>query len=120
MMRLLLMGDEEIPEKQMISIETMEGLLDTVMEYDNSANAIGFSVYYYASVMMGNDKLKFLAVDGVSPDNDSIRSGEYSLFNPFYCGISEKSGENAVLLRDWLLSEEGQRFVEDAGYVGAG
>ena len=120
MMRLLLMGDEEIPEKQMISIETMEGLLDTVMEYDNSANAIGFSVYYYASVMMGNDKLKFLAVDGVSPDNDTIRSGEYALFNPFYCGISEKSRENAVLLRDWLLSEEGQQFVEDAGYVGAG
>ena len=120
MMRLLLMGDEEIPEKQMISIETMEGLLDTVMEYDNSANAIGFSVYYYASVMMGNDKLKFLAVDGVAPDNDTIRSGDYALSNPFYCGVSEKSGKNAVLIRDWLLSEEGQRFVEDTGYVGAG
>ena len=119
MMRLLLMGDEEIPEKQMISIAEMEGLINTVMEYDNSANALGYSVYYYASVMMGNDKLKFLAVDGVSPDNDTIRSGEYALFHPFYCGISEKSGENAVRIRDWLLSEEGQQFVEDNGYVRA-
>ena len=120
LMRLLLMGDEEIPEKQMIRIEEMEGLLDTVMEYDNSANAIGYSVYYYASVMMGNDRLKFLGVDGVKPENDTIRSGKYKLSNPFYCGISEKSSGNAIILRDWLLSEEGQRFVEDNGYVGAG
>ena len=103
----------------MISIAEMEGLLNTVMEYDNSANAIGYSVYYYASVMMGNDDLKFLAVDGVAPDNDTIRSGEYKLTNPFYCGISNKSSENAVKIRDWLLTEEGQSFVEDCGYVPA-
>ena len=120
LMRLLLMGDEEIPEKQMISIEEMEGLLNTVMEYDNAANAIGYSVYYYASVMMGNDKLKFLSVEGTAPDNDTIRSGAYALTNPFYCGVSEKSSENAVRIRDWLLSEEGQRFVESCGYVAAG
>ena len=119
LMRLLLMGDEEIPEKQMISIAEMEGLLNTVMAYDNSANAIGYSVYYYAGVMMGNDDLKFLAVDGVAPDNDTIRSGEYKLTNPFYCGISSKSSENAVKIRDWLLTEEGQSFVEDCGYVPA-
>ena len=120
LMRLLLMGNETIPEKQMISISEMEGLLNTVMEYDNSSNALGYSVYYYASVMMGNDKLKFLAVNGVLPDNDTIRSGDYTLSHPFYCGISRKSPENAILIRDWLLSDEGQRFVEDQGYVGAG
>ena len=119
LMRLLLMGDEEIPEKQMIRIAEMEGLLDTVMEYDNSANAIGYSVYYYASVMQGNDKLKFLAVDGQAPSNDSIRSGAYTLSNPFYCGTSMKSSDEAVQIRDWLLSPEGQSFVEDQGYVAA-
>ena len=120
LMRLLLMGDETIPEKQMISISEMEGLLNTVMEYDNSSNALGYSVYYYASVMMGNDRLKFLAVNGISPNNDTIRSGAYTLSHPFWCGISRKSSENALIIRDWLLSEEGQRFVEDHGYVGAG
>ena len=120
LMRLLLMGEEKIPEKQVISVAEMEGLINTVMEYDNSANAIGYSVYYYASVMMGNDRLKFLAVDGVSPSNETIRSGEYKLANPFYCGVSSASSDTAIQLRDWLLSEEGQQFVEDCGYVAAG
>lgn len=120
LMRLLLMGDEEIPEKQMVRIEGMEGLIDALVEFDNSANAIGYSVYYYASSMYHQDNLKFLAVDGVSPDRDTIRTGSYPLTNPFYVGTGKQSGENAIRLRDWLLSEEGQRFVEAQGYVSAG
>lgn len=120
LMRLLLMGDEEIPEKQMVRIEGMEGLIDALLEYDNSANALGYSVYYYASSMYHQDGLKFLAVDGIKPVNDTIRSGQYPLTHPFYVGIGEHSGENAHMLADWLLSEEGQRFVEDQGYVAAG
>ena len=120
LMRLLLMGDEEIPEKQMITIGTMEGLIDTVMSYDNSANAIGFSVYYYASEMEAREGMKFISVNDVAPSNDTIRSGEYTLSNPFYVGITEEPSENAKILRDWLISEEGQRFVEDCGYVAAG
>ena len=120
LMRLLLMGDEEIPEKQLITIESMEGLIDTVMSYDNSANAIGFSVYYYASAMESREGMKFLSIDGITPSNDTIRSGEYPLSHPFYVGIPKSPSANAKILRDWLLSEEGQRFVEDCGYVAAG
>ena len=120
LMRLLLMGDEEIPEKQMIVIPEMEGIINAVMEYDNSANAIGYSVYYYASSMYGQDSLKFLSVDGTAPNNETIRLGEYDLSHPFYCGIREDPAENAKILRDWLVSEEGQRFVEECGYVAAG
>ena len=120
LMRLLLMGDEEIPEKQMAVIEGMEGLVDALVEYDNSANALGYSVFYYASSMYHQDSLKFLAVDGTAPDNDTIRSGAYELTNPFYCVTGRKSSENALLLRDWLISEEGQSFVEECGYVAAG
>ena len=119
LMRLLLMGDEEIPEKQMISISTMDGLIDTVMSYDNSANALGFSVYYYASEMEAREGMKILSVDGIAPSNETIRSGEYTLSNPFYVGISKTPTPNAKLLRDWLLTEEGQRFIEDCGYVAA-
>ncbi|MBP3901249.1 MAG: substrate-binding domain-containing protein [Blautia sp.] len=120
LMRLLLMGDEEIPEKQMISISTMDGLIDTVMSYDNSANAIGFSVYYYASEMEAREGMKIISVDGIAPSNETIRSGEYTLSNPFYVGIPQTPTPNAQLLHDWLLSNEGQKFVEDCGYVAAG
>lgn len=117
LLRLLLMGEEEIPEKEMVRISGMDGLIQTVMAYDNSANALGFSVYFYASVMMGNDSIKLLSVDGVRPGNDTIASGEYSLSNPFYVGVSSKSSPKALELRDWLLSEEGQDYVEELGYA---
>ena len=119
LMRLLLMGDEEIPEKQMVVVDSMEGLINVLMEYDNTSNALGYSVYYYASSMYSQDNLKFLDVDGITPSNDTIRSGEYDLSNPFYCGLSKNSSENAVLIRDWIASEEGQSFVEECGYVAA-
>lgn len=120
LMRLLLMGDEEMSEEKSVVISGMEGLISAILEYDNSANAIGFSVYYYASVMNGHDNLKFLKVDGVEPTNETIRSGEYTLSNPFYCGVSSASSKEAVAIRDWLISPSGQDFVEECGYVGAG
>ena len=119
LMRLLLMGDDEMPAGQITRISTMEGLLDIFSEYDNSAGAIGYSVYYYASVMNGNDSLKFLSVEGTAPDNDTIRSGEYPLTNPFYCVTGPSSSEAARKIQRWLISDEGQQFVEECGYVGA-
>ena len=103
----------------MARIEGMEGLIDALLEYDNSANALGYSVYYYASSMYHQDGLKFLAVDGAAPSDETIRSGEYTLTNPFYVGIREDASGNEKLLFDWLLSEEGQSFVEAQGYVAA-
>ena len=54
------------------------------------------------------------------PSNDTIRSGEYPLVNDFYVVTNAQSSDNAIRLRDWLLTEEGQAFVEECGYVAAG
>ena len=50
----------------------MGGLVDSIAEYNNSANAIGFSVYYYIDQMYSKPGLRLLAVDGVTPGNDTI------------------------------------------------
>ncbi|MBQ1310732.1 MAG: substrate-binding domain-containing protein, partial [Blautia sp.] len=120
MLRKLLLGDAQMIDEQMETVPSMEGIIDRIRDYDNSANALGYSVYYYASAMYGQEDLKFLKIDGVEPDNDTIRSGEYPLVNPFYAVVNEQSSENALRLRDWLRTEEGQAFVEECGYVGAG
>ena len=56
---------------------------------------------------------------------EALKYYVYLLVDPrdgkiFYVGKGKQSGENAIRLRDWLLSEEGQRFVEAQGYVSAG
>ena len=119
LMRKLLIGDLEMVDYQTEEIPGMEGMLQAIRDYDNSANAIGYSVYFYASSMYDLPDLKFLKVDGAEPSNETIRSGEYSLVNEFYCVTSGQSSGTAVRIRDWLLSVEGQKFVEDCGYVPA-
>ena len=44
----------------------MGELVDSIAEYNNSANAIGFSVYYYIDQMYSKPGLRLLAVDGVT------------------------------------------------------
>ena len=45
----------------------MGELVDSIAAYNNSANAIGFSVYYYIDQMYSQPGLRLLAVDGVTP-----------------------------------------------------
>ena len=52
----------------------MGELVDSIAAYNNSANAIGFSVYYYIDQMYSQPGLRLLAVDGVTPGNDTIAS----------------------------------------------
>lgn len=56
---------------------SMGGLVDSVAAYNNSANAIGFSVYYYIDQMYSQPGLRLLAVEGVEPSNDTIAAQEY-------------------------------------------
>ncbi len=120
MMRKLLIGDAEMAEADEETIAVgMADIINALKEYDNSANALGYSVYYYASAMFSQPGLKFLRVDDVEPSNETIKSGEYPLVNSFYCVTNEQSSEKAGEIKDWLLSEEGQKFVEECGYVPA-
>ena len=41
----------------------MGELVDSIADYNNSANAIGFSVYYYIDQMYSKPGLRLLAVD---------------------------------------------------------
>lgn len=117
LMRKLLIGDVEMVEERVSRISTMEGMLDTIMTYTNEANAIGYSVYYYAEEMMHKEGIKLLKVEEVAPSCETIYNGEYSLVNPFYCVTGKKSTAGAEQIQEWLLSEEGQDFVEECGYV---
>ena len=61
----------------------MGELVDSIAEYNNSANAIGFSVYYYIDQMYSKPGLRLLAVDGVTPSNETIADQSYPLCNEF-------------------------------------
>lgn len=100
--------------------DEMGDLINSVASYTNEENALGYSVYYYAKNMNQQPELRFMAVDGVTPGNKTIRSGEYPYVNEFYVAIRKDSPKDSGEYRlfQWLTGDNGQALIEGLGYVG--
>lgn len=102
-------------------IESMAGIIDVVSNYENSKDAIGYSYYYYATTMYGNDKLKFFAVDNVEPNYETIKNSNYPLITAYYIvTLKGQESESVKALKNTLLSKRGQEIAKNAGYVERG
>ena len=100
----------------------MGELIDRLGEYDNGGGAIGYSVYYYASLMYSRPGLKFVGVGGVQPSNESIAAGDYPYTNAFYAVLRADEPQDSparVLARCWLRGADGRALIEQCGYVPA-
>jgi len=72
---------------------------------------------YVTSELMPNGNIKLLAVDEIAPTSENVRSGEYPLTIDIYAITTGTFNENADMLIQWILSEQGQNFIEICGYV---
>ncbi len=80
--------------------------------------SIGFSFRYYMDGMVGNESVKMLALNGVYPSAENIRNGSYPVVAEFYAVYrADNDNENIPVLIDWILSPEGQRLIEESGYI---
>ena len=97
----------------------MEGIIEAVRGWDDRPEALGYTVYYYASDMGMTDGLKLLSIDGVEPNDDTIRSGEYPIHTAYYAVMDSETPADspAGILFDWLLGQEGQDLIAHEGYV---
>ena len=118
--KLVNLGDELMDPPEGLRIGTMIGLLEAVADYDNSENALGYTVYYYLTNMEKEklDTAKILAVDNVAPSNETIGSGEYPLTNDFYVVIRASAAQNSPerILYNWICSAQGRALVLQENY----
>ena len=94
----------------------MADLIAQVGNYDNGLNSIGYSYLYYVDALYKSGSLKVLSVDGVAPTPENLRSGAYP-YTVYYYAVYLQGNENAARFVGWLTSDEGQRCVEQAGYI---
>ena len=120
--KLLIQGGPLMEAPTELAPTAMGELVDSLAAYNNSANAIGFSVYYYIDQMYSQPGLRLLSVDGVMPSNDTLADGSYPLCNDFYAVIRPDAAADSPerQLYDWLDTEAGQACIKKAGYVPAG
>lgn len=122
----LVMKDKKIMEPKTENlVDTMSEIIDLVSNYDNGKNSIGYSYYYYATTMYQDidstvaEGIKLLKVNGVEPNDETIKNDEYPLNTAYYIVIRKDEPENSNTrkLVEAMLSERGQNVAKEAGYV---
>ena len=103
---------------QSVFLKFMNGA-ETAPNYSGwRGSPIGFSFRYYVTGIRENDGVKILSLNGVYPDKESISKGEYPICVDFYAVYDKRNtNPNIPTLIDWFLSENGQRIIEETGYV---
>lgn len=95
---------------------------DALMQASNQAiastvaktpGAIGYVGLGYIS-----SQVKALALDGVMPSNETVLNNKYFLSRPLFMytnGVPKGIIKNFI---DFVLSEEGKKLIEEAGFIG--
>lgn len=91
-------------------------------DYDSFlGSAVGYSFRFYVEGVVADGGVKLLSLNGVYPDRDHIRNGDYPVVDHFYAVYrKDNKNQNIPVLIDWMLSEEGQKIIEETGYTGIG
>ena len=119
MLSLVMKGKKMMaPTTETIS-QTMADIVDVISDYTNGKNAIGYSYYYYATTMYTTDKIKLLAINGIDPTYENIKTGLYGIQTAYYAVIrkDEEQNSDARKLLNAMKSERGQNVAKEAGYV---
>ena len=91
------------------TITTENGEFQAEISYDNRQGAIGYTLFNLAGDF-NKGTIKPLKVNGVLPNDETVKNGQYPLSFPIGVTIrsSEGSGNNVRVLIDWILSEQGK------------
>jgi phosphate transport system substrate-binding protein len=96
----------------------MGNLIDGVAGYENNAASLGYTFKYYSDRLYKNPDVKILKVDGVMPSDENVRNNAYAFVAPYNAVIRAADAENTGgKFLNWILSDEGQACVAQAGYV---
>lgn len=85
-----------------------------ITSVSQNAHAIG-----YISLGSLNDSVKALKIDGAKATVENIKNGSYKISRPFNIATKENLSEVAKDFVDFILSEDGQKIVEQNGYIAA-
>ncbi len=71
----------------------------------------------YVSLGSLNDTVKALSVDGAAPTVENIENGTYKIARPFVIATMADLSETAQDFIGFIMSADGQKVVEDEGYI---
>lgn len=92
-----------------VTINSTEAVITNVK--DNNY-AIG-----YISLGSMNDSVKAVKISDFEATAENVKSGDYAISRPFNIAYKDGLSDTAKDFMDYILSSDGQKVVEDNGYV---
>ena len=109
-------ADGNKTDKTITSAESTNSTSVMITTVEGNKNAIG----YVSLGSLDETKVKALKVDGNTASAENVKNGSYKIARPF--NVATK-GDPTGIASDFLkfiLSEDGQKVVEDNGYISQG
>ena len=112
------MGDVSLKEPDTTErIDAMGGVISEVKEYNNEKGAMGYTFQYFLTGLQQETGVKILSVDGVYPSVENIKNGSYPILVNLVCAhLASNDKPEVKQVLDFLLSEDGQKIIEETGY----
>ena len=97
----------------------MSALVDMIADYDNSVDALGYSMFYYATQMYLKDTVKLLSIDGVAPSAQTISDETFPYLTYYYAVVRKDApaDSDARKVIEWMLGDEAQQLASRTNYV---
>lgn len=105
--KVVLKGKEVTPSALMLVSN-----LAILQEVSSSPGCIGYVGLGYV-----RESVKVVAIDGVFPSPESVRTGAYPLSRPLYLYLAHPPEGVIRDFLDFILSERGQRIVAETGFI---
>ena len=93
-------------------------LIEAVAGYENNTMSLGYTYKYYVDRLYKSPDIKILKVNGIMPSDENVRNNRYAFIAPYNAVIrSTDVDEVGGRFLNWMLSDEGQACIKQAGYV---
>ena len=71
----------------------------------------------YVSLGSLDDSVKALKIDGAEASVDNVKNGSYKVVRPFNIVLGKKTSDAANDFVNYIMSADGQKIIEDNGYI---
>lgn len=112
-LRKYVLGDTpNVPTASVMFLES-----DMIKALETTAASIGY--LSYGACVSDSLNVNILTLDGVTPSVDSIHDGKYKMIRPLGILIKNKPAPGTMDFVNWMISKEGQAYMNRKGYASA-
>lgn len=109
--------EEKDADGNKVDMTTVEA--DTTSSTSVMMTAVAGNAYAIGYISLGSldDTVKAVKIDGVEASVANVKAGTYKVARPFNIAVKEGLSAVAQDFIDFIMSAEGQKVIEEAGYV---